>query len=86
MSASESQAKKNVEYHVDGYRKPCHHDAPSIQVMNTHWTHLNSTALIQRRGESVCAKLGYGFMPAAKAHDWSLPTKRHDEQGALTPH
>lgn len=80
--------KKNIDYRVDGPIRLCHHSLPSIQAMKTNRTHLNSTALlIAREGEILCVGLGFGFMPSYVAQkDWSLPTKRYDEQGALKPH
>jgi len=54
--------------------------------MKTNQTHLNSSALTERRGAIMCVRLGLGFKPAYPAQDWSLPTKRYNEQGALTPH
>lgn len=54
--------------------------------MKTNSTHLNSSALTERRGEIACVSLGLGFMPAYPAQDWNLPIMRYNEQGALTPH
>ena len=87
MNTSETRPyKKNIEYVVDGLIRPCHCSLPSTQAMKTTQTHLNSSALNARRGEILCVRLGLGFMPAYPAQDWSLPAKRYNEQGALTPH